>query len=106
MIKLIKRLFYRESETKEYEWIDAKQRLPNPHIIVFVLGECNIGTIAHFSHGQWYCIDTRVLSGVTHWLPIPDMPDVFLKNIKRKYDSEKTNVNSEFHYGPDPVILP
>lgn len=71
-------------------WIPASERLPEPHQKVIALDDCGDahiaaqhpfeedapfarGTRSH-SVGNLWTNEWRAISGVTHWMPLPEPP--------------------------------
>lgn len=58
------------------EWISVKDRLPEGYKDVLVCDEIYGCFIAFYdkSHSVWYRKYRRALTGVTHWMPLPEPP--------------------------------
>jgi len=65
------------------EWISVKDRLPDNHDDVLVVGEgwdnMNWWRIYFYEKGIWYTIDgdevnEQSQSKITHWMPLPEPP--------------------------------
>ena len=56
-------------------WISCSERMPEQFKTVLAYtkyGEIWTGT--YDSHGDFYC-DNIIVEGVTHWMPIPELPE-------------------------------
>lgn len=59
------------------EWISVKDRLPEPHTDVLIWGHYGafIGWYSH-TRQMWRSDDYGEIRDVTHWMPLPDAPEV------------------------------
>lgn len=63
---------------KQPNWIPIKQRPPNNE---FVLVYCkfeftdDIVIAEWFGSKEWRTVDFFIITGVTHWMPLPDKPN-------------------------------
>lgn len=68
-------------ENKPMEWISVKDRLPDAGfeaiVSVRIFGKC-ISTTGRYDAGKkiWYCTQNNVPAPVTHWMPLPEPPEV------------------------------
>lgn len=59
------------------EWISVKDRLPEPHTDTLICGRYGafIGWYSH-TRQMWRSDDYGEIRDVTHWMPLPDAPEV------------------------------
>ena len=55
-------------------WIPVSERLPDDDIECLVCDECGI-YMAIVNEGDWW-MDGRKLEGITHWMELPELPEV------------------------------
>lgn len=63
---------------KKHQWISVEERLPEHEDRVLVACRTKKGAqsinLAYHSDGFWH--GQGSMSGVTHWMPLPDLPEV------------------------------
>jgi hypothetical protein len=68
---------YKEGLTKANEWISAKDRLPEDDRNVLVYDDHDIQFWVAWHdecHNNWYTQEGDRVYGVTHWMPLPQLP--------------------------------
>lgn len=70
---------FRDS-TKKAGWIGVNDRLPKPHETVLVIRlnqrkKLSVECGYYMGNGDWQ-VGTRLTRPVTHWMPLPDVPEV------------------------------
>lgn len=62
------------------EWISVEDELPDdayPVLVYIKLWEGQYDILMGYFDGGWYSMnDNMIFSGVTHWMPLPDPPEV------------------------------
>lgn len=69
--------FSGKKKVVKMDWINVKDKLPEPHTDVLIWGR--YGTfIGWYSHTRqmWRSDDYGEIRDVTHWMPLPDAPEV------------------------------
>jgi hypothetical protein len=54
-------------------WIPVTEKLPDDDIECLVCDDCGI-YMAIMDEGDWW-MDGHKLDGITHWMPLPEMPE-------------------------------
>lgn len=88
-----------------YKWISVKNRLPEIGVPVLCLKkskECFVGSYAGGNYSDNYAAfkhsDVNMAIGVSHWMPLPELPEeIKNENVKEKME-EKIDANS-FYWG-------
>jgi hypothetical protein len=55
-------------------WIPVTEKLPEDDIECLVCDEC--GTYMAIMDSGWWWTDGHALDGITHWMPLPEPPEV------------------------------
>ena len=65
------------------EWISVDERLPDREwgdesadVLIVVIGHIMVGTYNHLNKRWHDNAGYRIERGVTHWCPLPDLPEV------------------------------
>ena len=67
----------RDLEQAQPKWISVDDELPNNHSYVLVSGHGGTQFISLFSRSKFYRQSaSKKLNGVTHWMPLPQKPEV------------------------------
>ena len=82
------------------EWIDVNERLPEEDVKVMVCcctkkGIQNIN-LAYQTRGIWH--GSGSMSGVTHWMPLPEPPNTHISKVKHDSLCETETYKTEGQY--------
>jgi len=60
------------------QWISVSQRLPEEYerVIGWRAGLVRAGEVWRNESGGWLCGDCEPAGGITHWMPLPEPPEV------------------------------
>ena len=76
---LVNKLLKNLGHIPEPEWIDVNDRLPEDNdgeVLASVnhCGEINYFVLEYVGNDEWLDWQTRIMPGVTHWMPLPKPP--------------------------------
>lgn len=60
------------------KWIPVSERLPeeSERVIGWRPGLARVGEVWRNASGEWLCGDCEPAGGITHWMPLPEPPEV------------------------------
>lgn len=66
----------RNTVSLRQKWISVKERMPEKSMLVLGVVHGHVGELAYINDRNVFERREHLIEGVTHWMPLPDAPEV------------------------------